>query len=107
MTRAPTFLLFFAVVLAVLGGMHYYLWARLVRDTGLPGRRALLLVFALAAVAVPLAMLLARRLSFRVTRGSFAVLFTWTHAIGGLSENDFILAGKIDRLPRDAPPEGR
>jgi 4a-hydroxytetrahydrobiopterin dehydratase len=23
----------------------------------------------------------------------------WTHAIGGLSDNDFILAGKIDRLP--------
>ncbi len=25
---------------------------------------------------------------------------TWTHAIGGLSENDFILAAKIDDLPR-------
>lgn len=24
----------------------------------------------------------------------------WTHAIGGLSENDFILAAKIDRLAR-------
>ena len=24
-----------------------------------------------------------------------------THAIGGLSENDFVLAAKIDRLPRD------
>lgn len=23
----------------------------------------------------------------------------WTHSIGGLSENDFILAAKIDRLP--------
>lgn len=23
----------------------------------------------------------------------------WTHAIGGLSDNDFILAAKIDRLP--------
>ena len=23
----------------------------------------------------------------------------WTHAIGGLSENDFILAAKIDRVP--------
>jgi 4a-hydroxytetrahydrobiopterin dehydratase len=30
----------------------------------------------------------------------------WTHAIGGLSENDFILASKIDLLPRDAPPGG-
>ena len=26
----------------------------------------------------------------------------WTHAIGGLSENDFILAAKIDRVPREA-----
>ena len=31
----------------------------------------------------------------------------WTHAIGGLSENDFILAAKIDRLPVElkAPPQ--
>ena len=27
----------------------------------------------------------------------------WTHAIGGLSENDFILAAKIDRLPVRLP----
>jgi 4a-hydroxytetrahydrobiopterin dehydratase len=26
-------------------------------------------------------------------------LTLWTHAIGGLSENDFILAAKIDQLP--------
>jgi len=24
---------------------------------------------------------------------------TWTHSVGGLSENDFILAAKIDALP--------
>jgi 4a-hydroxytetrahydrobiopterin dehydratase len=23
----------------------------------------------------------------------------WTHAIGGLSDNDFIVAAKLDRLP--------
>jgi 4a-hydroxytetrahydrobiopterin dehydratase len=31
----------------------------------------------------------------------------WTHALGGLSENDFILAAKIDQLPiqlRRQPP---
>jgi 4a-hydroxytetrahydrobiopterin dehydratase len=28
-----------------------------------------------------------------------------THSIGGLSENDFILAGKIDAVPRE--PGGR
>ena len=27
-------------------------------------------------------------------------LTLWTHAIGGLSENDFILAAKIDALPQ-------
>ncbi len=26
----------------------------------------------------------------------------WTHAIGGLSENDFIVAAKLDRLPEAA-----
>ena len=26
----------------------------------------------------------------------------WTHAIGGLSESDFILAAKIESLPREA-----
>ncbi len=29
----------------------------------------------------------------------------WTHAIGGLSENDLILAAKLDALPRDSAPE--
>lgn len=28
----------------------------------------------------------------------------WTHAIGGLSENDFIVAAKIDRLPVECKP---
>ena len=28
----------------------------------------------------------------------------WTHAIGGLSENDFILAAKIDELPVEVRP---
>lgn len=28
------------------------------------------------------------------------VVETWTHSIGGLSENDFILAARIDALPQ-------
>lgn len=31
----------------------------------------------------------------------------WTHAMGGLSENDFILAAKIDRLPIRLKPAQR
>jgi 4a-hydroxytetrahydrobiopterin dehydratase len=34
-----------------------------------------------------------------VTWGKVGVQL-WTHAVGGLSENDFILAAKIDQLPR-------
>lgn len=30
----------------------------------------------------------------------------WTHAIGGLSENDFIVAAKIDRLPETGAAAG-
>jgi len=30
----------------------------------------------------------------------------WTHAAGGLTENDFVLAAKIDRLPGGAPALG-
>ncbi len=30
----------------------------------------------------------------------------WTHAIGGLSENDFILAAKIDLVPVERNPSG-
>jgi 4a-hydroxytetrahydrobiopterin dehydratase len=28
----------------------------------------------------------------------------WTHAIGGLSDNDLIVAAKLDRLPESRPP---
>ncbi len=31
----------------------------------------------------------------------------WTHAIGGLSENDFIVAGRLDAIDREEQPDGR
>ncbi|HET9595943.1 MAG TPA: metallophosphoesterase [Anaeromyxobacteraceae bacterium] len=82
MTRTTTFLLFLLVMLAVFGGMHFYLWTRLARDTGLPeaGRRAAAIFLALAAVAVPAGMIVARRLPFRTTRALAAVLYTWMGA---------------------------
>ncbi len=36
MPRLATFLIFLAVALAILGGMHGYIWLRLVRDPALP-----------------------------------------------------------------------
>jgi predicted MPP superfamily phosphohydrolase len=81
-TRTTTFLVFLVVMLAVIGGMHFFLWARLARDTGLPdgARRAAAVLLALAALAVPAGLMVARRLPFRTTRALAAVLFTWMGA---------------------------
>jgi 4a-hydroxytetrahydrobiopterin dehydratase len=38
---------------------------------------------------------------FRVHSWNSVDVEIWTHAIGGLSENDFILAAKIDRVPSE------
>ena len=45
-------LVFFTVVLSVSGAIHYYLWARLVRDVGWPAPYGLYLKWALIALAV-------------------------------------------------------
>ncbi len=62
MSRVLSFALFLAIVLAVLGGMHYYIWARLVRDPGLPlpWRRVLTAAVVLLALAVPAGMFATR-----------------------------------------------
>ena len=38
MSRAASFALFFGVSLLLLGAVHYYVWARLVRDPALTPR---------------------------------------------------------------------
>ncbi len=64
MSRSWQFAFFFAVLLAVLGGMHWYLWVRLVRDPQLadPWRRGLALAIALAGLSIPVGFYLERRL---------------------------------------------
>ena len=59
MTR---FLTFLAVAVLLLGGMHYYIWARLIRDPQVPTAAARLLTVALIALAllVPTTMFLSR-----------------------------------------------
>ncbi len=82
MSRIPPFAIFLLVLLAVFGGMHFFLWARLARDTGLPDtwRRVAGAFFAFAALSVPLGLVIVRRLPFRTTRALAAVLFTWMGA---------------------------
>ena len=62
MSRVLPFLLFVAIALSLVAGMHYYLWARLVRDPQLPQQWARFATGALVALAValPLAMILSR-----------------------------------------------
>ena len=58
-----SFVTFFAVVILVLGGLHYYIWARLVRDTRLPQPWAAVLLAGLVVLAagLPLMRLVIRR----------------------------------------------
>ncbi len=79
MSRLVQFLVFFLLMLAVLGGMHYYLWARLVRDPGLPDgvRRALTAVLLLAALSIPATFFLARLAGRPVPRILPFAAFVW------------------------------
>jgi len=60
--RVLSLAIFLTIAVLVLGGMHAYLWARLVRDTGLaePWRRLATLVLVLSALTIPAAILLSR-----------------------------------------------
>ena len=119
MARPLSFLLFFAVALAVLGGMHGYLWLRLVRDTGLPEPWRRLATWALVAAAllIPAGMLSARMAGQHIARVVPLAAFVWM----GLSFLLFCLllaadAGKLllwaasqlgdwMRSAPDAPPD--
>jgi predicted MPP superfamily phosphohydrolase len=91
-------LLFLLVVLSIVGGVHFYLWARLVRDTQLPlplRTWATAAIVALA-VSVPATFLVMRRLSPEVARVLAWPGFVWM----GLMFLAFtlVLAGDIVRL---------
>ena len=62
MSRLLPFLLFLAIALSLVAGMHYYVWARLVRDPQLPQAWARAGTGALVALAIalPLALWLSR-----------------------------------------------
>jgi predicted MPP superfamily phosphohydrolase len=62
MQRLLSFAVFLSVVLAVLGGAHYYIWVRLVRDLGLPlaGQRALSVALLVLYLLVPLSFFVRR-----------------------------------------------
>jgi predicted MPP superfamily phosphohydrolase len=77
--RALSFGLFLAIAISVLGGMHWYLWMRLVRDPGLgdPWRRILSVTLIVLTFSVPLGMLALRLAPRPLDRLIPAVAFTW------------------------------
>jgi predicted MPP superfamily phosphohydrolase len=62
MARLGGFLVFLALALSIIGGLHYYFWARLVRDTALPApwRQLATAALWLLALSMPATMILWR-----------------------------------------------
>ena len=77
--RPLSFILFFVVALAVLAGMHGYIWLRLVRDTGLPEpwRRLATWAVVAAAVLIPAGMISARLAGRHLSRVVPLAAFVW------------------------------
>jgi uncharacterized protein len=110
--RLLPFLAFVAVALVLLGGMHFYVWARLVRDPQLPqtAARAATALLAAMALALPATLVLSR------TRGApraiVWVAFLWMgvvfllFAFLGLADAGRALAWVARRLRSpDAPAD--
>ena len=74
-----SFLVFLAVALAILGGMHAYLWLRLVRDTGLaePWRRAATWSLVGGALLIPAGILASRLSGLALSRAVPLAAFVW------------------------------
>ena len=77
--RALSFFLFFAVVLTLAGSLHYYVWARLVRDLALPmsWHRGLSAVVVALFLTIPVTFTLARSHRFENMRPVLLTTFGW------------------------------
>ncbi|HET9957734.1 MAG TPA: metallophosphoesterase [Polyangiaceae bacterium] len=79
MPRLVSFLIFFTIFLSVLGGAHYYVWARLVRDPALPAQLSRVLTWAMVALfaSIPATFLSGRLLGVRAGGMLAWVPFVW------------------------------
>jgi uncharacterized protein len=77
--RLSSFAIFLAIALAVLGGMHGYIWLRLVRDPGLPEpwRKVASLLLVVAALLIPAGMVGARMAREHFSRVLPLAAFVW------------------------------
>ena len=116
MSRLLPFLVFLAIALSLVGGMHYYLWVRLVRDPHLPQAwaRALTAALVVLAVSLPLALVASRFATGPAARGAAWVAFVWMGigfllvAFLGLADTGRLVAFMVARLRgMEADPERR
>jgi uncharacterized protein len=79
MPRLLTFTLFFTIMVTLVGGAHYYLWSRLVRDPALPAVLSRVLTYALILlfVAIPGTLFLRRSSLAGMTEPLVWVAMTW------------------------------
>ncbi|HWT84491.1 MAG TPA: metallophosphoesterase [Myxococcales bacterium] len=117
MPRLLPFLVFVAIALGLVGGMHYYLWARLVRDPQLPETWARVLTVTIVGlgVAMPATLFAARLLPGSVARPAIWVSFIWMGvgfllvAFFGLADLARLLSFVVARYrgPAEPDPERR
>ena len=112
MPRIVSFLIFLAIALSLIVGMHYYVWARLVRDPHLPPTLARLLTVVIVGlgVSMPLALIASRLWSASAVRPAVWVAFVWMGmgfllvAFFGLADLGRLAASLAARL-RGAEPD--
>ena len=85
MARLLPFLAFVAVALLLLGGMHYYVWARLVRDPHLPAGTARLLTSIIGTMALVLPATLVLSRTRGAPRPMVWIAFLWMGVVFLLS----------------------
>jgi predicted MPP superfamily phosphohydrolase len=113
MSRLFSFALFFSIMLTVVGGVHYYIWARLVRDPSLPA----FAYRALSGLVVGLFVLVPVSFFLRRSGAAWTVPLTWiasvwlglmllllvTLAAGDLARAFYTLGAKLTNAPPEDP----
>ena len=118
MPRVALFVIFVTVATAVLGGWHYYMWRRFVRDTDLREwrRKAATLTIVLLAVGLPVTMMLSRTFPSDGMRPIAIVGFAWMGTaflmFMALLASDLVratgwMARKVRRTQAPADPQRR
>jgi uncharacterized protein len=98
MNRLLSFAIFFSVMVLIVGGVHFFFWLRLVRDTALgqPWRLMAKLALVALALSLPASFILARTLSLQVARWVFFPVYVWMGLM--LLLLSFLLMGELLKL---------